>query len=125
MRKWIEKVFARKSVKINVTSVDYAPEDLYEQTPFTATLLRQVAGPDRPDYWIAELGKPLQWTRDDSTSAVTHLIVAARWVGGTLTSSMRNTPINISYVTDTSVLTDVNLDFEKCSYVAIGVADAL
>ena len=125
MKKWLENIFGRTGVTMNVTSVDYAPEDLYAQTPFRAKLLRKLPGSDRSDYWIAELDRPLQWTRDGSTSTVTHLVVAARWVGGALTSSMRNTPVNISYVTDSSVLADTQLDFKKCAYVAIGVADAL
>jgi hypothetical protein len=112
-------------MEIRVTSVDYAPDDLYEQAPFTAKVLRKLPGPDRPDYWLAELAKPIRWASDGRASNITHLVLAARWVGGAIVSGMRNTPVNIAYVTDTSVLEDSQLDFKKCAYVAIGVADAL
>jgi hypothetical protein len=111
-------------MKITVTSVDYAPDDLYEQTPFEAELLRQIPGPDRPDYWLASLPKPLRWRRDGKDTQVTHLVLAARWVGGQIARGMRTTPVNIAYVVDESLLTDAALDFQKSAYVAIGVADA-
>lgn len=54
---------------------------------------------------------------------VSHIIIAARWVGGVISATMSNTPVNIAYVIDESVLTDDRLDFQKCYYAAIGAAD--
>jgi hypothetical protein len=110
-------------MNIKVTGVDYAPDDLYGQTPFTAQILRQLPGPDRQDYWLAELATPLKWQHDGSESLVTHLVVAARWVGGVIAPGAHYLPINIAYVTDQSLLSDTHLDFAKSHYCAIGVAD--
>jgi hypothetical protein len=43
----------RPAMNIKVTDVDYAPDDLRGQTPFTARILRQIPGSDRPDYFGA------------------------------------------------------------------------
>lgn len=110
-------------MNIKVTSVDYAPEDLYGQTPFTARILRQMPGPDSPDYWLAELPTPLKWRHDSTDSLITHLVVTPRWVGGVLAPGAHHLPINIAYVTNASLLSDTRLDFAKSHYCAIGVAD--
>jgi hypothetical protein len=112
-------------MRFSVTSVDYAPDDLYEQTPFSATVLRQIPGSDRPDYFLAQLDRPLKWKTEKEESSVTHIVVTPRWVGGALSSAMRTTPVNIAYVTDLSVLQDAKLDFKKCHYSAIGTADGI
>jgi hypothetical protein len=110
-------------MNIKVTGVDYAPDDLYAQTPFIARILRQLSGPDRDDYWLAELMTPLKWQHDGTESFVSHLVVAARWVGGVIAPGAHYLPVNIAYVIDQSLLSDVRLDFAKSHYCAIGVAD--
>ena len=112
-------------MRVRVTSVDSSPEDLDRQTPFEATLLRRIPGPDRPDYWLAQLVHPLHWLNNGSNSQVTHLVLAARWVGGVLGPTMRDMPVNIAYIVDPTAIDDAHLDFSKCVYVAIGVADAV
>ena len=112
-------------MKVKVTSVDYAPDELYGQTPFTARVLRQLPGPDRPDYLLAELAQPLTWQRDAATVSLTHLVLCARLVGGVIAPGATHLPINIAYVVDTSVLDDATLDFSKCHYIAIGTADVV
>ena len=111
--------------RIRITDVDYAPDELYEQVPFEATLLREISGQDRSDYWLAQLASPLRWHKDDNVIQVTHVVLAARWVGGKICSTMLRTPVNISYVVNPEVLSDTSLDFHKCAYVAIGTADAV
>ena len=111
--------------RIRVTDVDSAPDELYEQTPFEASLLRKIPGPDRPDYWLAQLENPLRWLKDGNAIQVTHLILAARWVGCEICQTMQHTPINIAYVVNPEALQDPTLDFGKCAYVAIGTADAI
>ena len=111
-------------MRIRVTEVDSAPGDLYAQVPFEIDLLRQIPGPDRPDYWLGKLTSPLKWATNGTNNLVTHVIVTARWVGGQFQAGMQRTPVNIAYVVDQSVLQDPKLDFAKCAYVAIGVADA-
>lgn len=112
-------------MNVKVTSVDYAPDDLYEQTPFTARVLRQISGPDRPDYFLAELMHSLTWKRGTTAISVSHLVLCARWVGGVIAPGATNLPVNIAYVIDSSVLDDATLDFSKCHYSAIGTADVV
>jgi hypothetical protein len=113
--------FASK-MRILVKDVDYAPADLYEQTPFEATLIRQIEGPDRPDYWLASLAKPIRWSNEGVETSIHHLVLAARWVGTRIGYGMNNLPVNIAYVVDESVLNDSRLNLDKCKYVAIGTA---
>lgn len=111
-------------MRIRVTEVDSAPDDLYAQVPFDIDLIRQIPGPDRPDYWIGKLASPIKWAFEDESRVVTHVVVAARLVGEQLRIGMQRTSLNIAYVVDSSLLQDPTLDFAKCAYVAIGVADA-
>ena len=111
-----------KEMKLKVTDVDYAPNELYEQTPFEIKLLREIPGNDRPDYWLGELSNEIKWIKDNHEVNVTHVVVAARWVETAIQTNASNLPIGISYVTDLSVLQDKKLDFEKCVYVAIGIS---
>ena len=46
-------------MKLTITTVDYAPGELYDQTPIVVKLLRQLPGPDRPDYWLGETERPI------------------------------------------------------------------
>jgi len=108
--------------RFRITSVDYAPGDLYEQVPIDGVLLRQIPGPDRPDYWLAELSDPLKWSHDGKEHVITHVVLASRYVGQTISPGFGKLVIGMSFVTDQSVLNDDTLDFKKCFYSAIGVA---
>jgi hypothetical protein len=114
-------------MKIVVRSVDYAPPELEGQTPFQLELLRKVPGSDGPgrDYWIAVAAQPIRWAREGQEVLVTHVLVATRWQGTQIGSGMRQMPINISFVTDISLLEDSALDTKKYAFVAIGTADEL
>jgi hypothetical protein len=114
-------------MKINVTSVDYAPPELESQTPFQLKLLRKISGSDHRgrDYWVAIAAQPIRWVREGQEVLVTHVLVATRWQGTQVGPGMRETPINISFVTDASLLEDSVLDIKKCAFVAIGTADEL
>ena len=109
-------------MRLTITSVDYCPADLSEQVPINVELLRQLPGPDRLDYWLGRLDKPLRWIRNNEQSFVYHLILAARWQGTRIEQGARNIPIGIAYVTDASQLMDSSFAFEKVAYVAIGMA---
>jgi hypothetical protein len=111
-------------MRIRITSVDHAPEELYEQTPFELDLLHEVPGNERrPYYWTAKAVIPLRWKRDGDDVIVTHIVLAARWQGTQIGAGMKSLPVNIAYVVDPAVLTAPVLDFKLCAYVAIGVAD--
>lgn len=107
--------------RLEITSVDQAPEDLSAQVPFTATLLRQLPGDDRPDYWLASVEPPLRW----QSSTITHVVLAARLVGASLDARVHDLSINIALVTDASLLDEPRLSFSKCTHVAIGTAREL
>jgi hypothetical protein len=111
------------SAQFRITSVDYAPDDLYPQVPFSGRLLRKIAGPDRPDYWLAELESPLSWNNSGRSQSITHLVLSSRYEGQTITPSLHNLLVGVAYVVDPSVLTADQLDLSKCRYIAIGVAN--
>ena len=112
-------------MRIRITSVDYAPPELDAQLPIEAELLRVIPGPDRSDYWIAAVSKPIRWAREGKELSVAHIIVTARWQGTQIGPGMEQLPIGIAYVVDESVLRDSSLDFKKCAYVAIGIGEEL
>ncbi len=108
-------------MQLTVTDVDYAPDELYEQVPFTVSLLREMPGSDRPDYWLGVLHSPLRWvTHEGETREVTHLLIAARYVGERIRPGAHELTIGISYVTDQTLLEDARFDWTKIAYVAIG-----
>lgn len=110
-------------ISFRLTGVDYAPDELHDQLPVDGFLLRRLAGPDRPDYWLAELSAPLHW-RDGSVSrTVTHLVVATRYEGESIHEGLERVVVGIAYVTDSSLLKDEMLGFDKAKYVAIGVLE--
>ena len=83
-------------MKIRITDVDYAPDDFYGQVPFEASLLRQVPGKDRPDYWLAELTKPLVWkNKEGNEVAVTHIVLSARYVGARIAPGVGEITVGI------------------------------
>jgi hypothetical protein len=108
-------------MNLTITSVDYAPEELYDQVPIRARLTREIAGDDRPDYWVGELDRPITWNKDGTKRAVTHIVVAARWVGTRILKGA-DLPVGISFIVDPSQVTSERLDMKKVSYVAIGMA---
>jgi hypothetical protein len=109
-------------MELTISSLDYAPNELDEQTPFVVDLLRELPGDDRPDYWLAKARTPLRWLSAGEERRVAYLILAARWQGTRIAAGVASLPVGIAFVTDESVLTDARLDFSKCAYVAIGMA---
>jgi len=118
-----------RTVNIRIDSVDHAPDDLYRQTPLRGRLLRTIAKHDRSDrfrtasgdYWLAELGTPLSWTRDGATRTIRHLVLAARWEGTSIQPGAK-LPVGIAYVVDDSLLSSESFDLTQAEYVAIGMA---
>ena len=111
-------------MNIVIRSVDHAPDDLYDQTPIRARLVRMLAGRDRRgrSYWLAELATPISWMREDGAArTITHLLVAARWKGTSIQPGGR-IPVNINYVTNDAILSSDVLDLSHTEYVAIGEA---
>jgi hypothetical protein len=116
-------------MKLKVTSVDYEPSELKDQVPFKVKLLRllpgphrPVHGPHRPDYWLGELLKPLFWMNGNQRVQIDHVVLWARWQDTQIAPFIRYLPIGIAYVIDPTQITDETVNFDKCKYVAIGVA---
>jgi hypothetical protein len=109
-------------MQFTISSVDYAPEALYEQTPIVVDLVRQIPGDDRPDYWLGVVQRPIRYIKDNHELSITHLILSARWTGTQIVPGAEHLPVGIAFVTDSTLLDDVKLDFKKCDYVAIGVS---
>src|SRR5688500_13000205 len=107
-------------MQITVTGVDYAPAELHAQLPIVADLIREMPGDDRNDYWLAKPHRPIIWHRDVAQRAIHYLIVTPRWERTSIESNVRHLPVGIAYVTDDTLVDDARLDFDKCSYVAIG-----
>ena len=64
--------------KLSITSVDLGPEELQGQIPLLIELLRELPGPDRPDYWLGRAVNPIRWIEGGVERQITHVIVAAR-----------------------------------------------
>jgi len=109
-------------VQLTISTVDYAPEELHEQTPLVVDLLRELPGDDRPDYWLGAARTPIRWIHESLERQITHLVLAARWEGTRIEPGANDLPVGIAFVTDQSLLDDQRLDFSKCAYVAIGLS---
>jgi hypothetical protein len=107
-------------MRIIIPSAD-GNRDLEDVLPIKGTVVRKLPGNDRPDYSLVALDAPF-FSRREQTS-ISHIVVSARWEGGVLDANMSMTPVNILYVTDESLLLDSRLDFGKCRFKAIGVAN--
>lgn len=112
----------RYSMKPSVTSVDHAPEELYEETPFIVKVVRQIPGPDRPYYWLGELGRPLKWIVENIEREVSHLIIASRRAGAQIEPHVENLPVGLACLADAIQLDEPSVDFGKSRCVAIGAA---
>jgi hypothetical protein len=106
------------NLRVRVERLDYAPEELVRQAPFDLTFVRVLRGPDRPDYMLFSLGKPVSWKGERAT----HMVLCARWVGTSIGPKVRDLPVNIAVVRDQALLSSSDLRFEQADYAAIGVA---
>lgn len=108
----------KRKIWLELFNMDNGPENLEKQLPVTIKIIRQIPGPDRPDYWLAECKKPISW----QGKPITHLIVANWLTGHKIQHGMGSVPLCVSYVTDISQLKDKRVDFNKGVYVAICMA---
>jgi hypothetical protein len=60
-------------MQLTISSIDFAPEELYGQTPIVAELIRELPGDDRPDYWLARSEQAINWIKDNVQHSITHL----------------------------------------------------
>ncbi len=107
-------------MRATVQSVDYAPEDLYGQVPFSAELIRRLPGPDRDDYWLGRLERALSYSRAGRVREISHVVLVSRYEGETIHGRVGKVTVGISYVVDESQVDCPTMDLTKCLYVAIG-----
>lgn len=110
-------------MKASILSVDYAPADLEAQIPVEVDLVRQLPGPDRSDYWLGRLDRPLPYAEGDATKEIRYLIVASRHVGESIRAGVGRVVIGIAYVLDDAQAELPAVDMKRCRYVAIGEAE--
>ena len=134
-----ESPMGRYGPQVAVTRFDTAPRELEWQLPLEGELYRLIPGPDRPDYSLLVLERPLHFYpapgfdlgRVDAEQRVEDrkgrpmvrvhaLLVCARFVGQQLHPGMRDLPVNIAYVIDNSLARDAVVDFAKIEVAAVG-----
>ena len=129
----------RYGPQVGVTRFDTAPRELEWQLPLEGELYRLIPGPDRPDYSLLVLERPLHFypapgfdvgrveaeqrveDRKGRPMVRVHaLLVCARFVGQQLHPGMQDLPVNIAYVIDNSLARDEVVDFAKIEVAAVG-----
>lgn len=129
----------RYGPKVHIARFDVAPPELGWQTPLGGELYRLMPGPDRPDYSLMVLERPLHFypaegfdtdrlEADQRTEdrrgrpmvRVHALLLCARFVGEQLHPGMSDLAVNIAYVIDNSLARDERVDFAKIEYAAVG-----
>ncbi len=126
-----------------IRSLDLGPTDFGGQLPVRANITRQIPGPDRDDYLVSILERPIKYHYPAafSTTRAQHaflatdedgpflwvyaIVVCARLVGTRFHARMRSMPINIAFVIDNTLGNDERLDFGKVEFAAVGFADAV
>ena len=110
-------------MRFTITSVDYAPEELYAQVPIRGKVLRHFSVLNGPDCYLAELDHPIDWKKDQESVKVKHVLLTPRWVGGVIAPDMKGASVNLAYVEDDAALTEPQFDVRKSVFAAIGSAD--
>ena len=111
-------------MRVEITAVDWAPADLYEQVPFAAELLRELPGPSRPDYWLARLERPLRWADGPGGPLeVRFIVLTSRYAGETIRGHAGHLVVGIAYVTDDAQVALPEVDMARCVYAAVGEAE--
>ncbi|SJN27891.1 hypothetical protein FM104_05780 [Microbacterium esteraromaticum] len=132
------------SSRLRIVEAETGPADLPAQLPAEARLLRQVPGPDRPDYFFAVLDEAIAYRttlvalqeqgvnpdaadprliriNDDGSVdlRIFGIVFAGRIAGEAPHAGMKNFPVSLAYVIDNSAIQDGALDFAKIVYAAV------
>ena len=124
-----------------ITRLDTGPEEFAAVLPLRARVIRVMPGSDRADYVLCYAERPIPFrppagfdvsraqpdavVRDarGGLIAVQGLVICTRIVGDSFRAGMKDLPINIAYVIDTSLTRDTQVDFGKLEFAAIGFID--
>ncbi len=127
---------------VHIARFDRAAEELSWQLPVNGELYRLLPGPDRPDYSLMLLRRPLHFYPTEGLDGfdmervdpeqripdrkgrpmvrVHALVVCARFVGHQLQPGMADLPVHIAYVIDNSLARDERIDFAKIEFAGAG-----
>lgn len=125
--------------KVAITGLESAPPELEWQLPLNGELYKLLPGPDRPDYSVMVLERPLHFYPGESFDLgrleedqrtedrrgrpmvrVHALLLCARFVGQQLHPGMSDLAVNLAYVIDNSLARDEVVDFAKIEFAAVG-----
>jgi len=128
---------SQRAATFRIDAFDVGLEGHEPLLPATGTMLRWIAGPDRPDYVLFRFDRPFQWvpgpgvdrTRLSGLSSgptpgsvlVPLGLFAARMAGERPHPGMRDFPVGLAFVLDESVLHAATLDFSQAEYVAVAL----
>lgn len=101
-----------------IYNCDYAPQDMESQLPIYCDIVRKIKGKDRPDYYLAQCNKMIKYKE----KCIRYLVVAPRFKGQEFREGLDAIALGVAYVIDETMLEDVEVDFDKCIYVAICMA---
>jgi len=124
---------------VHLARFDVAAEELTWQLPINGELYRLMRGPDRPDYSLMVLRRPVHFypiegfdmKRVDPDQRIPDrkarpmvrvhaLVVCARFVGQQLQPGMADLPVHVAYVIDNSLARDEQIDFAKIEFAGSG-----
>ncbi|HKX69103.1 MAG TPA: hypothetical protein VJN29_17955, partial [Intrasporangium sp.] len=126
---------------VHIARFDLAAEELTWQLPVNGELYRLLPGPDRPDYSLMVLRRPLHFypghdgfdlERVDPAQRIPDrkgrpmvrvhaLVVCARFVGQQLQPGMAEVPVHVAHVIDNSLARDERIDFAKIELAGAGL----
>lgn len=109
-------------MKLTITAVDQ-PSELDAQVPIVVDLIRQVAGSDRPDYWLGKPRKPITWLSPTGARQIDQVTIASRHVGRPVVSGARGLLAALCYVLDPSAIDGDRVDLRKVHYAEIATVD--
>ena len=121
----------------------HAIPELQSQLPVTVNGYRQMAGPDRADYYFGMMERAItyhpqssfDWTRtqsdfvgaDDAGQfvAVRAIVICSLFVGTQVHAGMRGFAVRVALVVDNTLGRDETLAFNKCDYAGQGLISDL
>lgn len=109
-------------MKLTITVVDTHSE-LDEQVPIEVDLIRQLAGSDRPDYWLGIPRKPIVWLSPSGRREINQVTLASRHVGRPIVTGARGLLVALGYVLDPSAIDGDRVDLRKVHYAEIATVD--
>lgn len=116
----VESPEPKYRLPFEIVAIDDGPEEIRNAIPILATIIDRKESPDGGEYYLAKLSKPIS-TKD---RIISYVVVGGRIVGQGISPAMKDLGINIAYVTNNELISEVVMDFSKAEFAAIGFATA-